>query len=77
MMPGVVSLKMAHRISFKLGCIVNTSYPFKISCLFGSNDFVHMVRNHQDGYPYINLSLFFVVENIQKTLLVLKKMISQ
>ena len=26
----------------------------------------HMVRNHQDGYPYINLALFFVVENIQR-----------
>ena len=26
-----------------------------------------MVRNHQDGYPYINLSyFFFFVENIQK-----------
>ena len=25
-----------------------------------------MVRNHQDGYPFINLSLFFVVENIHK-----------
>ena len=21
----------------------------------------HMVRNHQDGYPYINLALFFVI----------------
>ena len=28
---------------------------------------LYMVRNHQDGYPYINLSQFFVaVENIQK-----------
>ena len=27
----------------------------------------HMVRNHQNGYPYLNLSLFFVVvENILK-----------
>ena len=25
-----------------------------------------MVRNHQDGHPYINLSFFVVVENIQK-----------
>ena len=27
--------------------------------------FVYMVRNHQDGYPYINLALFFFF-NIQK-----------
>ena len=26
----------------------------------------YIVRNHQDGYPYLNLSLFFVVENIEK-----------
>ena len=25
----------------------------------------HMVRNHQDGYPYINLAFFFF-ENIQR-----------
>ena len=26
----------------------------------------HMVMNHQNGYPYLNLSLFFFFENIQK-----------
>ena len=25
-----------------------------------NNECIHMVRNHQDGYPYLNLSLFFV-----------------
>ena len=23
---------------------------------------LHMVRNHRDGYPYLNLSLFFVLK---------------
>ena len=27
---------------------------------------VYMVRNHQDGYPYINLAFFFFFENIQR-----------
>ena len=35
-----------------------------------------MVRNHQDGYPYINLSNFFVVvENIQKRQFFLEKLL--
>ena len=30
---------------------------FFISAFSGS---AHMVRNHQDGYPYLNLSFFFL-----------------
>ena len=41
-------------------------------CLFTA----HMVRNNQDWYPYINLSLFFV-ENIQKHQFFLEKFIGQ
>ena len=26
----------------------------------------YMVRNHQDGYPYLNLAFFFFFENIQR-----------
>ena len=25
-----------------------------------TNTDVHMVRNHQDGYPYLNLSFFYI-----------------
>ena len=37
----------------------------------------YMVRNHQDGYPYINLSYFFFFENIQKRQFFLEKLIGQ
>ena len=35
----------------------------------------HMVRNHQDGYPYINLALFFFFEKIQRPQFFLVQMI--
>ena len=37
----------------------------------------HMVRNHQDGYPYINLALFFFFWKYPETLIYLVKMIGR
>ena len=36
-----------------------------------------MVRNHQDGYPYINLSFFFFFWKYIEALIFLEKVIGQ
>ena len=39
--------------------------------------YIYMVRNHQDGYPYMNLSLFFVFWKYIETSIFLEKLIGQ
>ena len=38
---------------------------------------IYMVRNHQDGYPYINLSQFFCCWKYTETSIFLEKLIGQ
>ena len=35
-------------------------------------DYGHMVRNHQNGYPYINLALFFFFEYPETSIFLVK-----